>query len=181
MYDSWEYAHSRLNGTIVRLGDKPVYIMEVGPKFTVVYCHLGTDKTHTCKVENLDLEPVTLGFFNTPVGAIYASRQPKREDWRQGLRDNTLNLRPKRSWHTTHTNIAEAIAGVRMPLQAALELSRKGKRMVAFHRYWAVDEGVLFHKWFAVGAINDDGRPMFTTRYEYLESRFMEDVGYVAG
>ena len=181
MYDTWEYANSRLHSTIVRKAGVPIYVKEVGPNMSVRYTPLCSEdnKDKFCKVKDLCIEPVPLGFCNTPVGATYLSRQPRRDDWRQGLRDISINKQPHIAWNIQHANILEAINGVSKPLKEAMSESaaRKGV-MVAFHRYWAVQDTALYHKWFKVGVINSDGRPEFTSRYEYLESRFVEDCGY---
>ena len=93
MYDTAEYANSRLAETIVRIGDVPIYVVCVRAGMVVEYTILDSDddSVHTCKLEELNLEPVPLGYFNTHKSAYYASRQPRRDDWRQGLRQQLIS------------------------------------------------------------------------------------------
>jgi len=179
MYDTWEYANTRLSGTIISLKTgAPIFVHSVGPGFFVRYNFLVEDfeKARVCKVSEVNLEPVTLGFCNTPKGAVYLSRQPKRDDWRQGLRDNTITSNPQRG-KVPLKCIDEAIKGVKIPVERAIALSAETGRMIAFHRYWAVDKGKLYHKWYMVGKISEDG-VVFLEKYQYLESRYAEDVKY---
>lgn len=176
MYDTYEYAHSRLVDTIVRKDGKPIYVVSVREGMVVTYHEIGVDGEKRCKLEEIDIEPVPLGFFNTPRGAIYASRQPRRDDWRQGLRQTSINLKPPRVTYRWSVNdMAEAIRGVSMDIKDAYKESEKTSRMIAFHRYWAVHNGYLHHKWNLVGTIDKDGTPTFYDKYAYLLSRFMED------
>lgn len=179
MYDTWEYANTRLNGTIISLiTGAPIFVHSVGPRFMVHYNLLNEefDKARACKISEVNLEPVALGFCNTPKGAVYLSRQPKRDDWRQGLRDNTITSNPARG-KVPLKCIDEAIKGVKVDVNKALTYSAESGRMVAFHRYWAVERGKLFHKWYMVGKISEDG-VVFLEKYQYLESRYAEDVKY---
>ncbi len=181
MYDTAEYANTRLSGTIVRLTNgTPIVVHQVRDKFIVEYSKLEDKEGELkkCPLSQVDLEPVPLGFVNRQGGATYLSRQPKRDDWRQGLRDNTINQQPQRARKLYYAEIHEAIVGCKMNVTDAVRMSLANKNMVAFHRYWAVDRDRLMHKWYTVGVITEQGDVTFTEKYKYLESRYAEDVKY---
>jgi hypothetical protein len=96
MYNNAGYAAERLIGTIVKLktGD-PIFIDNIVNgvvDYQLLYDE-EEDGPYQCKLDALDIEPVRLGFVRTHYGYSYICRIPKREDWRQGLRANTMRSR----------------------------------------------------------------------------------------
>lgn len=85
--DDYEYADSRLAGTIVTLDGQPVYVHKVGVKMVANVSYLSTfDNMIKCDAKQLDLHPVKLGYCNLGGGLAYLMRKPMRRDYKQGLR-----------------------------------------------------------------------------------------------
>lgn len=178
IYDTAEYARSRLVETVVRLGDKPIFILSVDDN-SIASFYLLEDSKRVCHthVNDLNIEPVPLGFYNTKNGAIYAARLPQRNDWRQGLRNQSLSLNFTPSGYVfKYTHLLEAIVGVSKPFKEAYEEATGRVKIIAFHRYWAVGGGgSLYHKTKCVGVIDKEGNITWSPKYTYLASRFIED------
>jgi hypothetical protein len=95
MYDTGEYAGTRLNGTIVMLKRKPIYVEHVYCDKTVKGYALDKIKRIVeCHLDDLAVLDFQLGFVNTSSGAHYLSRKALRHDWRQGLRPNNIMAVP---------------------------------------------------------------------------------------
>ena len=93
MYRNKEYAAARLIGTIVRTTEGiPIHIDGI-IEDAVRYRKIQNGEEAACLLKDLDINPVPLGYVKVGRGYQYASRLPKRDDWRQGLRNNTLVLR----------------------------------------------------------------------------------------
>lgn len=91
-YEDPVYASDRLNQTIVRHNDYPVFvdhISEDGEARILPLCKGDWEDVHYL---DLDLTPVPLGNYNINGSVAYAQRMPKRRDWRQGLRDNNCRF-----------------------------------------------------------------------------------------
>lgn len=177
-YDTAEYANNRLADTIVRLKDEPVYVHGVRENWKVDITPLGKGDSEVCNFDQLNLEPVPLGFCNTRrAGAVYVSRLPRRDDWRQGLRQNTIKTFPVLGEPISYEYLRQAIVGVQRPLLEAVQAAEGTGKPIAFHRHWAVTESSkLQYKWDIVGVVKADGAVSFKEEFAYLESRFMEDI-----
>lgn len=175
--DDWDYANSRLQGTIVRLGDEPVFVHSVGPgmkaevsKLEDIYTNFTTD------ANELNVTPVPLGMCNFGDTVSYLSRIPLRRDWRQGLRRENF-----KSSNIDHAAIppdvlAKVIKGQYPSLKEALETVAKKKGAIAWHRNWAVDsDGKLIYKLSVVGT-SKDGMLLLDKPYQYLAEALEEAV-----
>lgn len=89
-YDTSDYAASRLVDTIVRIGQDPVRIISVNDLAAVEVESLIRARRKRVNFNDLNLEPVQLGYVNYQGQAVYACRMPKRNDWRQGLRYDNM-------------------------------------------------------------------------------------------
>lgn len=60
--DDWQYADSRLQGTIVRHDGKAVLVEGVGKKGAIISALRKDAEPKIVKLDDLDLSPVKLGF-----------------------------------------------------------------------------------------------------------------------
>ncbi len=167
LYNDKNYAGERLNGTIVRYNEKAVRVIAIGNATAVQYLNNGV--AENVPYARLDLNPVPLGYCNFGGNAIYLSRSPVREDWKQGLRPGTMRatflekpkalaindeelhqLRrigeeadfPLRLKNIPDVELAKTIEGVFPTLDEVLaSLRRGGKKLLslAYNRNFAVD------------------------------------------
>lgn len=170
-YDTGEYANSRLADTIVKLDGMPVRVLNVDDNKECNVHNLKDGMNLIVPLDKLDLTPIKLGYANiNGVGAVYISRVPKREDWRQGLR-------PK---NVTHGNFLDE-AVVYLLCEAyptrdeALHISSEVGMPQAFSREFGVDgEGTILYKGRAeVGEI-EGGEAHLYDRFKYLEQLLEE-------
>lgn len=143
--DDWDYANNRLAGTVVRLGDEPVFVHYIGEGMVARLSKLSSlYEDFEEKANLLDLKPVSLGMCNCMGKANYLSRIPMRRDWKQGLRKENF---------ISHTHIPNAlippdILGLtiqgKYPTFKECLASFKDKKVesIAWHRHWAVDRNM---------------------------------------
>lgn len=178
MYEGdYAYAATRLEGTIVRRGDTPVWIIRVRNDGTVTYQTVITGKEGECHLDDLNLIPVPLGYINTEkFGAVYVVRRPMRRDWRQGLRP--LNMVP----HDMHINpelipfpdIGRTIKGNYKSFDECRKAVEGGAKSIAWHRDWAVGHALnVFYRGRRVGRVVD-ARVILNEGYEYLREALEE-------
>jgi hypothetical protein len=177
--DDYEYANSRLLDTIVRLDGEPVYVHQVMVGMNAQYCTLkDMDVTKMCKVDELDLKPVPLGYCNYNKHACYLTRIPMRRDWRQGLRrGNFTSLTGADALRIPYDALRQCIVGEYPTFEGALEAVKKVKSM-AWHRHWAVDSNnQVLHKGSIrpVGVV-DKGQVVLSSRYQYLKEALKESL-----
>jgi len=95
MYDSGEYAGTRINQTVVLFKREPVYVEQVRYDKTVVGRTVGRGGHKIEKpLTSMNLTDFRLGYFNSGGVAYYMSRKALRHDWRQGLRLNNVECVP---------------------------------------------------------------------------------------
>lgn len=145
-----DYAHSRLHETIVRRGEVPVWVYGVRAGMVVQYVELsqiGSEEPKECPIDELNLQPVPLGYCNYNKHATYLSRMPMRRDWRQGLRrGNFIGIGAVDPNRIPYESIAQTIIGDYPTFNGALTAVKKVKS-VAWHRHWAMDSDLrVFYK-----------------------------------
>lgn len=177
--DDYEYAHSRLSETIVRLEETPIFVFKVSPGMKVQYAPLSAlDNIGVCDIDALNLQPVPLGYCNYNKHACYLSRMPMRRDWRQGLRrGNFTSLSGVDPQRIPYDAIHQVIVGDYPTFKAALGSSKKVKS-IAWHRHWALDTfGQILYKGGErpVGKIVN-GEPELDTRYKHLSEALKESL-----
>ncbi|MCA9381303.1 hypothetical protein KC678_03490 [Candidatus Dojkabacteria bacterium] len=87
--DDWEYAHAKLSDSVITFNNFPYYVKEVTPS-----CHVHLKKFYfgesvSANLNQLDLTPFSLGYYNSNDSCIYVKRVPQR-NWKQGLRTNNI-------------------------------------------------------------------------------------------
>ena len=187
MYDKdYEYANSRLEGTIVRNGKQPVKVLCVNANGTVHAETVITAKRKEFHLDELDLSSPPLGMPNTASGAVYLARKPMRRDCRQGLRSNNITCLNKRIEITSRL-IYGAILGRYPTLALAIDDCMTKGISVAFHREWSVSwderkrEVVLNYKWHKNAGVIDPDTNMYELKdgEDYLFTHLHEALDEV--
>lgn len=177
--EDWNYAHSRLQETIVRLDGQPVFVYNVSPGMIAKVSFLDSmDETSFAHVKSLDLKPVPLGYCNYNKYACYLSRIPMRRDWRQGLRrGNFYSSGPVNADRIPYEALKKTIIGEYPSFERAVEAVSKIVSM-AWHRHWCVNKlGQVFHKGSSkpVGKVVN-GRVELNSQHMYLTEALQESV-----
>ncbi len=150
--NDYGYAATRLNGTIICRNGLPLQVREVARDGTV-YCQtIITERPREFPLREFDLSTPELGFINHKGSIHYLARVPKRDDWRQGLRTNSVKDMLERS-RMTNGMIYKGVRGKFPSFEEAVELSLTEGGLVAFSRHWALQaNGVgacdLYYKWY---------------------------------
>ena len=192
-YDNLEYARSRLAGTIVR--DKKgkarsIVAVDKGSldkKIYVIHSGLGESnlKNKTDAIENMDLTPVRLGFAHSigEYGISYLTRQPRRNDWRQGLRPNSLAS----SWgddsrYVGNNDLRRVIEGVGyLNFHLAVDEVENNGGFTSICPNWAMGYGGssnlgLYYKY--MGKVGDivNNAPRLGGKYAYLSEAMEREL-----
>lgn len=189
--NDYRYAATRLDDTIARLMDgTPVYIQHVNVDGSVVYFDveglMRGDGPKATKLENINAEPVSLGYMNAKTGCTYLSRVPVRR-WKQGLRLNEnctssnggLNqpdyealAKTIRGQYPKFSEVVKATGKVNNPFKGV-----KNSLMKAWHRFWAYDAGTseVHYRGEVVGKVVD-GHVNLNPSFKYLQECLMESV-----
>lgn len=166
----YEYADSRLSGSIVRVAKtgEPIYIESVDVvSGTAAGKLLRTSEAMSIHVGELNLKPVPLGWCNQARGATYLSRIPKRQDWKQGIRAQSCFSSVTQFGRITHKDLAECILGV-YPTLGKL-LGERWPRLTAWSRKWASDGILLYHGIVGeVGTMSVDKGPALREKFSFL-------------
>lgn len=187
----WEYADSRLRDSIVRINDtgEPFFVERVdgeGNSRGVIVRPPGgkEDKTEMVHVEELDLEPVPLGFCNIQNHTVYTQRIPRRRGYRQGLRMDCLNRTSvTRRLNPNMNQLSQVIQGqypsFKEVFKRALEWNKRGTKTSsrAWHRHWALDSDFNIHyKNFGIVGTAEKDRPVLNEEYIYLTEALEESL-----
>ena len=160
--DDWQYADSRLQGTIVRHDGKAVLVEGVGKKGAVISLLRADTEPKIVKLDDLDLSPVKLGFCNINMDVSYLTRMPMRRDWRQGLRKgNFVSVFGTIAELVPFPNLADTIENIYPSLEECL--ATPNNTFKAWCREWAIGksstkERPLYYKNTAVGSVIN-GKP----------------------
>lgn len=157
MYKEADYAGSRINHTIVRLGDEPVYVHEVYGDMTCAVSNADGDDKRV-SLDDLNVLAPPLGFFNHNGTANYLSRRPLRNDYRQGIRTSQLVILKGHMGEVRRTHVMRCIKGEYPTLSSALDKISEGAESVAISRDLCLEGGNgsinLCYKWYGeVGTI----------------------------
>lgn len=177
--DDYEYAASRLEGTIVRLRGKPVMVHKVTRDCEAKCTFISNGRRINSKVVDLNLKPVSLGYVNYMGQASYVSRMPKRRDWRQGFRySSIISLCGIRADAIPYTAMYTTIVNKFPDLEACLKVVAVPGMSAAFHRHWAVAHGnqLMYKGGELVGTIDDQGSPVLYTNKQYLSEYLRECI-----
>ena len=166
--EEYEYANTRLSGSIVMLGNKPIVVTNVDGFGTVMSEELGTGEPVVCPLGDINVDPVPLGYLNKGSKCFYLARIPRRKDWRQGLRTRTLAVLNADVLTISHKNLAKCISGKYPTLTRCIKaLGRVDS--IAFSRKFALNSRKeLLYKEIVVGALLESGKFKLYTEYQYL-------------
>lgn len=172
-----EYAHSRLEQTVVSLNGEPVFVMTVKRGMLVTYSTLKDMTTYlTCRVDDLDLRPVKLGYCNHVRGVSYLMRMPMRRDWRQGLRFGNFIGVGFDVRHLAYTDLYDVIKGNYPTFAQVLVKLKSGEvKTLAWCRAWAMSKTDLFYKGQKVGSIVAN-KPVLNDDNLYLREALEESL-----
>lgn len=173
-FDTPRYARQALANCLVRIGEVPVWIGDIGDDFNTTFTYLTNGRKSEIpdirKVEDLNIEPVPLGYINLRSKAVYLRRIPRRR-WKQGLSSESLDKRIGTTAICSRS-MANCITGRYPSLEKALSRVKEGLLSSAFDRDWAISTGVvnpdLRYKGTVVGIINNEGLPTLSLDNQYL-------------
>lgn len=184
-YKEFEYAKSRLIGTIVRRrmlgGALKAINVEAMADGVVIHRILCSNAADHCKLDDLDITPVPLGYVNTNHQAAYLTRRPMRQDWRQGLRSlNGAFVGPHHWEDMGLKKLADTIEGIYPTYKQVIgKVVRNpaGEGSMAFSRELAVNiEKQLLYKTIPAGDVDADGFVKWKPGFEWVEDTFREVV-----
>jgi hypothetical protein len=152
-----EYARQRLVGTIVRHAGFAVRIIKIYSKEEVSIVRLATGVASMVPLNKLNIKSPPLGYVNTDHGPQYLVRKPKRDDWRQGLRNNNLAIINGRVPidYLPDRGIARTIRGFYPSFKECMDTMQLHDKHngLAFHRHWAITPNYLQYKGKTVGEV----------------------------
>lgn len=182
MYDSLEYARSRLRNTIVREEEgQPVIVSELTGRSTsikVISINMITDVVKEDRLSNLNLTPVPLGYVNTDISCTHASRMPMQRDWKQGLRRaNTVYT--NNDVEVSNRQLGLTISGQYPDVRNCIqEVTDRNVRSMAFSRNFCVSRGLnLQYKGrFLIGKMLNEDNFSLLDDFEWCREELMKDL-----
>lgn len=173
MYVDRDYAESRLHGTLVRHEGKPVMVTAVRDSLECEVKDLLTGNYSTTHLDNLDLKSPPLGFVNHGGNCYYLTRKPMRNDWRQGVRTNSVVIQG--GGRVPVEVIAQCMAGEYPTKSVALSKLRDGQRTIAISREFSLtrkrSRTTINYKWYGeVGKLTSKGA-VLNPKWEYLSPK----------
>lgn len=182
------YANSRVAGTLVRLkkNNEPVLVQIVGNSGICIVTPAEDIETREkdlrVHLDDLNLEPVPLGYVNNSGYAIYLQRIPvRRGPGNQGLTQANCGSSGERLWRFPAKSLRQCILGEYPTFAKAVEEAkvprRNGSRkLIAFNRHWAISQDELYYKnTLLVGNIVK-GKPILNPKFNYLKEYLAELV-----
>lgn len=178
-----EYADSRLSDSWMR--DKSgslIYVRRVRVE-GVHYMRPKAENFQLCRLEDLNTDPVPLGFVNWGKEAIYVSRIPTRS-WKQGLRSNSVYTSKAVNIPSllNSFNLDRTVRGIYPTVVDGLELVTNSEMYsVAFSRNFAFTQAkglskgkyLLLYKNKTVGTLfSENNKEVLTTlapEYKFLQ------------
>jgi hypothetical protein len=176
------YAHSRLEGTIVRWNNRPVTVGAIlgGGNAVVSPLEDGPAVQMTVEARELDCTPVPLGYVNSQKMSVYCSRMPARR-YRQGLSEVTLSCTKNGGAEMENVPLhllVQCITNDYPPYEECVA----GGNAKAWHRDWASSSKNLYYKGGLVGVTDKNKGPVLNEKYTYLQEALDEDFnGLVPG
>jgi len=187
--DNIEYIGHRLNDTVIRHKDgTPLRVRSVRLRvegILVNTSYLNDDESFsTWMIGELDLSSPPLGYTSHNGVAMYVSRQPKRNDWRQGLRESNLHVANEhhvgRYDLGTYQPLVTSIVGVHKSYQTCKEMmdadgdnyySIPFSRVFAYHR-----NGTIWYKGNIEVGGDVLGTPLLHDRYAWLQETLTQEL-----
>ena len=179
-YTNPAYAVNRLANTIVRGPDgQPFKVVNIGEK-RVVGTRLIDGVAVDIAYNEMDINPVPLGYCNSRSRAMYLARIPKRQDWKQGLRHENCRVVPDLVEAVDHGNpvlvdfpkwdkVAMTITNQYPSIVDCIKaVSTRKIASWAFHRYFSVDMDFFLH--YKGAAVVGKIDPKNPRKYELADS-----------
>lgn len=183
--DDFAYAEAKLSNSIVRVASRPFLVMRVGEGGNVLGRHLGYSGVKSVSLNELDLTPIPLGYWNSASGsASYLSRLPVR-NWKQGLMANQIvmqTLNPIRGLNIDGEDFIKCLCNKYPSFAQTVEyLVCEPLKTLAFHKVFAMTQfskkgnSTLLYKGEAVGNFSLDQRiPDLAPKYQFLQETLEE-------
>lgn len=178
-YTDVEYAKSRVLNTFIRHNGKLWYVDHItdGGEFRL-YNNGG--ELLKDRINNIDLSPPELGYFNTDLYCHYCFRIPKRRDWKQGIRrsniDFTQNYETVPYFNTNGYNdlyrLDQCVGKAYPTLTSCIDFIQDYKVSIAFSNNFALDErgSIIYKGLYPVGIINKQtNQPELYNKFKYLQ------------
>lgn len=135
----YRYAATRLNETIVRRNNQPVLVRNVSGDGMVDYYNILDGERGSCRLEDLDVRPMPLGYVNKAKKAYYMTRVPKRSDWRQGVRANNVMLVCRTPLRGMLHSLIRALYKNKTNFDGCFtEIAYRRASSMSFHQHWAL-------------------------------------------
>lgn len=184
MYDTVEYARSRLNDTVIMYQGNPFLVQtitrrEQGGKLVVVGMLIEREAPMEVFLEDCDIKPVSLGYVNYNKKAFYTMRMPMRRDWKQGLRYlNLIDVDGRQFNGVGYSVFVNTIKNHYPSFQNAVK-SLSNCRSMAFHRDFCIDENynIIYKGLFTVAKYEEGDIGSFTIQKEWIREALDEAVG----
>lgn len=112
--DDYQYAGEKLVDSYVYKDGYPVLIHDIDFKGKVAYIKMGGDRVENCRLEDLNLSALKLGYVNFPLDALYVVRKPQRV-FRQGVRQGSCVVKAGKNFNRMvpfNAMIAQNITGL---------------------------------------------------------------------
>jgi len=180
MYKEPQYAKQRLLETVVRWKGNAVMVKEITGN-RVIFKILSNGTAGDCPFNELDINPVPLGYCNAGIDAQYLARIPMREDWKQGLRFNNLRNHQGHTPDISWKSIANTIEGKYPTIEEAFKsLKSPNKNSVAFSRNFAItkEKRLRYKGNHDVGYFTDVNEYTLEGKYIYLKELATEEIGF---
>lgn len=170
--DDWTYADSRLRGTIVRCKGELFQVSQVRPGGSVQGFWVKNELMVTVRLEDLDLKPIPLGFVNHKGVATYVMRVPRRDDWKQGVRNKTLHgIGGVPVEKLPHTALIQPIDNLYPTFNEAFDLVMGEMSCVAWCRVFAITSRrrIIYKGLGDVGRVSPDRVPTLYDNKQHLQ------------
>lgn len=178
VYDSAEYALSRLKNTFIFYDNKVIEVVD-NEGDMIIAKDTTTNKKVEVDYKELVIEPVKLGYVNVTNGVVHVARVPKRRDYRQGLSHNVLNIKVVGDAHIRYFNYAwlkGPILGKYPKFKTCLaNVSSKKRSSQAFSREFCLVSkmglvAVVYKGYETIGTV-EGGCIKLYHEYHYLKER----------
>lgn len=186
--DDKEYVSMRITDTIVRdiRINRITYVkgvIEDDEGTMRIHCKgFETGVSYTTKLENLDLTSPPLGNVVYEGDVYYVSRQPKRNDWRQGLRKENLCYTRKgntRTYRLPSLDILDTPIFNKYPsYKESIHLISVGyQKECAFGRCFSLDKGkkLWYKQRMRVGG-DEHGVPTLMKKFSWLQEALDDEL-----
>jgi hypothetical protein len=184
IYGDLDYARSRLIETIVLLKtiNEPVRVDNIQRRTEVLVTPLNIALPQQwVRLDDLDINPVKLGYINLEKESYYISRTPMRRDWRQGLRVQGLRTPDGRSFNCSAIQLAKTIKGDYPKLRNCFNPNNNpfipSPNSIAFSRDFAVQKSNLWFKGIEnVGEISPDKSFKLHPKFDWVRELLEEEL-----